>query len=83
MEMSGDWMPAAFRMSTISVETTARLTICWMASSRSCEVTPEPPADLTSAARMAWKKPTSSRMLRASSEADASEYAFDKASIAS
>ena len=27
--------PAAFMMSTISVETTARLTICWIASSRS------------------------------------------------
>ncbi len=36
MEISGLLMPAAARMSTISVETTARLTICWMASSRSC-----------------------------------------------
>ena len=32
--MSGLWMPAAAKMSTISVETTARLTICWMARSR-------------------------------------------------
>ena len=33
--MSGLSRPAAFMMSTISVETTARLTICWIASSRS------------------------------------------------
>ncbi len=71
--MSGLWIPAAFRMSTISVETTARLTICWMASSRSCRA----PSGrrrvlLASAARTAWKKPTSSRMSRASSLAEAS-----------
>src|SRR5690606_36004525 len=50
MEMSGLFSPAACRMSTISVETTARLTICWMASSRSCRVTPEPAPLLARAA---------------------------------
>jgi hypothetical protein len=49
-------------MSTISVETTARLTICWMASSRSLPGHSPGPPLLTSAARIAWKKPTSSRI---------------------
>ena len=50
-------------MSTISVETTARLTICWIASSRSAAVfLPSPGTLLTRAARIAWKKPTSSRI---------------------
>ncbi|MEY9634155.1 hypothetical protein ABIF66_002384 [Bradyrhizobium japonicum] len=31
--MSGLSNPAAFMMSTISVDSTARLTICWIASS--------------------------------------------------
>ena len=45
IEMSGLWSPAAFMMSTISVETTARLTICWIASSRSAgERLPSPGA---------------------------------------
>ncbi|MCY1555377.1 hypothetical protein D9M68_920340 [compost metagenome] len=81
--MSGLLMPAAARMSTISVETTARLTICWIANSRSCCVTPEPVLLLTNAARIAWKKPTSSRMSRASSEADAKANALESASTAS
>ena len=65
IEMSGLSSPAAFMMSTISVETTARLTICWIASSRSAALfLPSPGTLLTSAARIAWKKPTSSRMAR-------------------
>ena len=41
-------------MSTISVETTARLTICWIASSRSAALfLPSPGTLLTSAARIA------------------------------
>jgi hypothetical protein len=48
--MSGLSSPAAFMMSMISVETTARLTICWIASSRSASVfLPSPGTLLTSA----------------------------------
>ena len=60
--MSGELIPAAARMSIISVETTARLTIWAMATSRLRSVTPEPLALFVSAALIAWKKPTSSRM---------------------
>ena len=49
--MSGVVMPAAARMSTISVETTARSKICWIANSRSALLFPEPSADFTRAAR--------------------------------
>ena len=66
--MSGLSRPAAFMMSTISVETTARLTICWIASSRcAAPFVPFPGVLLMSAARIAWKNPTSSRMAAASS----------------
>src|SRR6218665_622292 len=80
MEISGLLMPTAARMSTISVEITARLTICRMANSRSCSTTPIAPLLFISASRIAWKKPTSSRMVRASSEADTREKALDSAS---
>jgi hypothetical protein len=83
MEMSGLSMPAARMMSTISVETTARLTICWIASSRSAALLSPPEMDFTSAARTAWKKPTSSRHSRAASLAGASANALDRASTAS
>jgi len=40
-------------MSTISVEMTARLTICWIANSRSAALRPPPATLFTSAARTA------------------------------
>jgi len=81
--MSGLSSPAASMMSTISVDTRARLTICWMVSSRSAVLLlPSPGTLLTRAARIAWKKPTSSRILLASSLADASAKALDTANTA-
>ena len=49
--MSGVSIPAALRISTISVETTARLTICCTARSCAAEDVPASGALLASAAR--------------------------------
>ena len=58
IDMSRLSISATRMMSTISVETTAQFTICWMAKSRSAVVLlPSPGALLTKAARIAWKKP--------------------------
>ncbi len=80
--MSGVSSPAASKMWAISIEMTARLTICCTAGARSAEDLPAQGALLASAGRTVWKNPTASWMSRASSLVAASANAVESASTA-
>jgi len=75
--MSGALSPAAAKMSITPSETTALEMICRMAWSSSSSVLRSPGVPFASTARTAWKNPTSSRILSASSCGTASANAWD------
>ena len=81
-EISGVSRPAAAKMSSTPSDATAREMIWRTARSNSSSGRASPAARFDSAARTAWKKPTSSRMRSASSRGTASANACDSSRTA-